>query len=325
MQVGNDGTAAGEWYSSLARSVDGTGGIESLGNGYSALTSRQSHTLLVTFESVDKILAHRPEQTPLAAALADESGMSFLTLLSERRAWYRDPVVYAYFDRLIDEGYFDTFDRVVFYGAGMCGYAAAAYSVAAPGATVIAVNPVATLDPSVTGWDRRYFRYRRLNFTTRYGYGPEMIEAAAQAFVLFDPYRRPDAMHAALYTNRHVHMLRCRHLGKTLETDLAAMGILDEVLDAACEGQLTPQIFHRLYRARRGHAPYYDRLRAQLEAEDRPYLTALLSRVAAAKFGQPADRERFDELEELLLRQGRSLPGTPAGAKARDARGQGRS
>lgn len=281
MQVGNGGTELGEWYNRLARSVDGTGGIESLGNGYTALTSCQSRTLLVTFESVDTLRATRPDQMPLAADLADETGVSYLTLLSEDRAWFRNKAVYDYFDGLIDSGFFDDYDRVVFYGAGMCGYAAAAYSVAAPGATVIAINPVATLDPSVAGWDRRYFRYRRLNFTRRYGYGPDMLDAAEQAYILFDPYRRPDAMHAALFTRPHVHMLRCRHMGKSLETDLSNMGVLGEVLDAACEGQLTPGVFYRLYRARRGYAPYLARLRSFLDTEDRPYLASLLSRATA--------------------------------------------
>jgi hypothetical protein len=50
-------------------------------------------------------------------------------------------------------GFFDDFDQVVFYGAGQCGYAAAAFSVATPGATVVAIQPQATLDPRVTEWD----------------------------------------------------------------------------------------------------------------------------------------------------------------------------
>lgn len=308
MQVGNDGTELDAWYERLARSVDGTGGIERLGNGYTAMTSCQSRTLLVTFETVDRIRAARPEQLPFALDVADESGFSQLTLLSETRAWFRDNVVYDYFDRLIDTGFFDDYDRVVFYGAGMCGYAAAAFSVAAPGATVVAINPVATLDPSVAGWDRRYFRYRRLNFTSRYGYGPDMLDAAEQAYILFDPYRRPDAMHAALFTKPHVQMLRCRHLGKSLETDLMNMGVLNELLDAACEGQISQDVFYRLYRARQSYPPYISRLQSYLETEDRTYLGALLSRSAAERIGRPSDVKRFEQLSEQLQQQGRTLP-----------------
>ena len=65
--------------------------------------------------------------------------------------WFRYPKVHAYFNRLVDDGFFDDLDKVVFYGAGPCGYAAATFSVAAPGATVVAIQPQATLDPRVTG------------------------------------------------------------------------------------------------------------------------------------------------------------------------------
>jgi hypothetical protein len=43
----------------------------------------------------------------------------------------------------VDDGFFDEFEQVIFYGSGSSGYAAAAFSVAAPGATVIAVQPQA--------------------------------------------------------------------------------------------------------------------------------------------------------------------------------------
>ena len=108
-------------------------------------------------------------------------------MVAEGQSWFRDPAVFAYFDRLVDDGFFDEFERVIFYGAGPCGYAAAAYSVAAPGATVVAVQPQATLDPRMTEWDDRFVEMRRTSFTDRYGYAPDMLDAADQAFVLYDP------------------------------------------------------------------------------------------------------------------------------------------
>ena len=63
-----------------------------------------------------------------------EHRWSHMALISDSDTWFRDPAVYGWFDRLVDEGFFDEFDRVLFYGAGPCGYAAAAFSVSAPGA-----------------------------------------------------------------------------------------------------------------------------------------------------------------------------------------------
>ena len=44
--------------------------------------------------------------------------------------WYRDETVHDFFDRLRDQGFFRQFDRVVFYGTSMGGYAACAFSLA---------------------------------------------------------------------------------------------------------------------------------------------------------------------------------------------------
>lgn len=56
---------------------------------------------------------------------------SSLSLISEGDTWFRDPAVYRYFDRLVDDRFFEGFDEVLFFGAGPCGYAAAAFSVCA--------------------------------------------------------------------------------------------------------------------------------------------------------------------------------------------------
>ena len=82
---------------------------------------------------------------------------------------------------MVDYGFFDELDQVVFYGSGPCGYAAAAFSVAAPGATVVAVQPQAKLDPRVTVWDSRHRKMRRADFTSRYGYAPDVLVIAEQA------------------------------------------------------------------------------------------------------------------------------------------------
>ena len=105
---------------------------------------------------------------------------------------------------LVYDEFFDDFNQVVFYGAGPRGYAAAAFSVAAPGATIAAPQPQATLDPRVTEWDDRHLKIRRTHFTSLYGYAPDMLDAAKQAYVIYDPYERLDAAHAAMFTRSNV-------------------------------------------------------------------------------------------------------------------------
>ncbi|WP_212525216.1 phosphoadenosine phosphosulfate reductase [Actibacterium sp. MT2.3-13A] len=300
------------WYARMAAVGDEQGRFERLGPDHAALFIEQAPTLLVTFESADTIRNTRMDQMPLAATLVDEAGWSQLTLMAEGETWFRDPAVYAFFDRLVDEAFFEDFDRVVFYGADMGGYAAAAFSVAAPGATVIALAPQATLDPRVCEWDDRFFAYRRLNFSDRYGYAPDMIDAAERAYILYDPQNPLDAMHAALFTRANAVKLRCRHFGATLETDLLNMGVLTELIDAACEGQMSPRVFHQLLRARRDYLPYLRHLLVHLERSERPYLAALLCRSAIKRTSRPRFRKRLEELKAMLAEEGHALPPEPA-------------
>lgn len=297
-----------EWLERLAEIGDEAGYFEPLGARHHAFFVDDSPTLLVCFDTVEQARAGT-DQMPFGHALARKNGWSYLGILAEDESWYRDPAVYGYFDRLTDDAFFEDFDRVTFYGAGMGGYGAAAYSVAAPGATVVALAPVATLDPAVAGWDGRYRHARRLNFTDRFGYAPDMIEGAGEVFVLFDPFEPLDAMHAALFTRPFVTKLACRHFGDRIEPMLHGLGLVEAILERACTGRLDAAGFWSLLRARRGHAPYLRRLLAAIDAQDRPYLAAILCRaVLDARGAAPRFRRRLDELRGELEARGVSLP-----------------
>ena len=41
------------------------------------------------------------------------------------------------------------------------------------------MQPQATLDPRVAEWDDRFLHMRRTDFTDRYGYAPDMLDAAS--------------------------------------------------------------------------------------------------------------------------------------------------
>lgn len=239
-----------------------------LDSRHGALFTEDDETLLVSFEEAG---AMRRSSTGLPAALdvAGREGWSQLCLFSEGDTFFRSECVYSFIDDLIDDGFFDRFDRVVFTGAGSCGYAAAAYSVAAPGATVVLLRPLATLDPGRTEWDRRYRRLRRTDFRDRYGYAPDMLDAAGEAFVIYDPDVLEDAVHASLFARAEVSLLRCRWLGPALEKELAEMGVLSSVLEAAGKGVLDPARFFDLYRKRQEYRPYLRRILNRLHSQDR--------------------------------------------------------
>lgn len=287
-----------EWIAQLSAIAEEFGGFEDLGARHFATRIDEGSTLLVSFETVQGIQLHSEIGQPLGWDMVRAEGWSHLGLISDGDTWFRDPQVYALFDRLTDEGYFEEYERVIFYGAGPCGYAAAAFSVASPGAIVLAVQPQATLDPRVTEWDSRFTHMRRTSFTDRYGYAPDMMDAAQRGYVLYDPAEDLDAMHAALFTRPNVTKLRLRHMGDALQGDLVEMEILSDLLTLIAEDKLTCAAFARLARARRDHPPYLRNLLGQLDAAHRPYLALMLCRNVVERMHAPRIRRRLDGLEK---------------------------
>jgi hypothetical protein len=166
MTAASAAASGGDWLSAMDLIAEDDGYLERLGARHWAFFAEDRPQLLVTFERAETIRA-RESQLPAAYEMAKARGWSILTLIAEGETWWRDRAVWGYFDRLVDDAFFDDFDQVLFHGAGPAGYAACAYAVAAPGARVLAVAPRATLDPEVAGWDRRNLAARRLDFTTR--------------------------------------------------------------------------------------------------------------------------------------------------------------
>ncbi len=284
-----------DWLARLDSLGDEHGYFERLGPDHAALFIDAGPKLLVTFETVEG--ARRAAgATPRGIEHVTRNGWSLLALLSRGETWFRDPAVWGTFDRLTDDGFFEDFESVLFTGSGPAGYAAAAYSVAAPGARVLALRPYATLDPSVAGWDRRHLRDRRRDFSSRYGYAPEMIDAAAAAFVLHDPGYAPDAMHAALFHKGHVVALRCPLSGARVEAILDQMAVTPDLVDLAMEGRLDRLSFARLWRARRSHPTYLRGLLKRLEADGRRGLAARVCRHGLSTRDRPLFERKLAEL-----------------------------
>lgn len=281
------GLSRQEWLDTVDRIVDEDGYLEPLGQKHNAIFYEEGSTLLVTFETIQGIQALSELGQPLGWQMIREQGWSHLCLTSNGDTWFRDPAVYGFFDRLVDDGFFDEFEQVLFYGSGPCGYAAAAFSVTAPGANVLAIQPQATLDARLTEWDDRFTDLRRVDFCSRYGYAPDMLDAATQAYVIYDPREQLDAMHAALFTRPNVIKHRMRFMGAALQTDLLEMNTWVATLRAAADGKLTDKVFAHLFRARRDHRPYQRNLLDALQRDRRtPLVEALCNNVAGRMGGR---------------------------------------
>lgn len=279
----------------LDRIGEESGYLQPLGPRHWAFFLDEAPTLLVTFEQIDDICA-RPGQIPLGLEVARQHGWSHLCLIADGDTFYRDARVYGYFDRLIDDAFLEDFDQVLFFGAGVQGYAAAAFSVAAPGSTVVALSPRATLAPSIAGWDRRAMAARKLDFTSRYGYAPDMTDGVRQLVVIHDPGCIEDAMHATLFQGPYVMQLCTPRLGGRLDLALSQMGLAAPLLQAAMDGTLTPHRFATLWRERRNFVPYLRTLLMQLHAKGRVKLEKQVCQNVTTRLNAPRFRKRLADI-----------------------------
>jgi hypothetical protein len=290
------GLKQSEWLGALKKVMEDLGDFSELDENHIMTFVKQRSKLIVTFETVQGILSLSETAQPLGFELARSEEWSHLCLISDGDTWFRSQELYAMFDELTDNGFFDDFDDVLFYGAGPCAYAAAAFSVAAPGATIFALQPQATLDPDVAVWDKRFSEMRRLNFSDRYGYAPDMIEAAKKMYLFYDPHEQMDAMHAALFSGSHVEKIKLPFMGAALQTSLLQMTLLMDLLKSAGYGKLSRAEFFRKYRARRNYSQYLKSLMARLDADERHYLNVILCRNVTARLTAPKFARRLETL-----------------------------
>ncbi|WP_323036894.1 phosphoadenosine phosphosulfate reductase [Pararhodobacter sp.] len=289
-----------DWLAIMDEIGEEAGYMEPLGDQHSAFFSDMGTVLLVSFETVSGIRGAGGGQMPLGYQIAAPRGWSSLSIIAHEETWYRDHHVYGYFDRLIDDAFFEDFDHVVFYGAGMGGYGAAAFSVAAPGCTVLALAPQATLDTEMAEWDRRFLKARRLNFTDRFGFAPDMTDGCARVFLVYDPIQQVDAVHVAFFRGPHITKLRAPHIGRDPQAELAVINILRPLIEGACADTLDAGTFYRLWRARRKHAQYLGRLAGRVQSQNRPQRFVQVLRAAVALVDHPQLRRALVRAEAAV-------------------------
>jgi len=289
-----------EWRTWLADFGAENGFHEELGPDHTALFVQGNSTLIVTFENLDHVFERSESKLPWGFDFVRSRGWSILGLMAHDWTWYRDGNVHDFFDRLRDEGFFAKFEKVVFYGASMGGYAACAFAAAAPGSTVIAISPQATLDRTVASWETRYRKAWVRDFEDRYGYAPDMLQSAQKAYLFYDPLAPLDAMHMALFRGDHINKLKCRFLGHRIASAMQGMGILKPVVEGCVDGSLGPAEFYRLLRNRREFPRYLKDLLLRLDQLNRPGLMVLYCEYVLARRRGPAFRKRLNQARKQL-------------------------
>lgn len=249
-------------------------------------------TLLVSFENAGTARDISEAGLPVGFELAFSGAWSSLAVVSHGDSHFDEPEICATLDRLADDGFFDSFAQVVFYGAGPGGYAAARYSAVSPRARVLALQPNGATTPKLADWGDVVATLQD-QIIGGYGYAPAMLDGAEDAFVVYDPRVAHDALHASIFTGANVTKLRMPSLGTTLPRTLNRMGRLHGLLDLLAAGRLNEFTFAQALRARRDDTGYLLRLLTKAEQTGHPELAQAICRYAAPRMQVPRFHRRL--------------------------------
>lgn len=289
----------------LKAEIGADGFQRQLDDGHWVTFLSRGPNLLVTFEPLEITLVADQTGLPMGMDFLEDKNWSLLHFSNANESWFRSQAMYDFLDGLVDDCFFEDFDQVTFFGVGTSGYAAAAFSVVAPGATVVAIRPQATLDTEKAGWDHRYPEARRLRFNDRFGYAPDMLEGAGNAVILYDPLEHLDAVHASLFQGPNVMRLKCRYMRDSIDTSLKQMDVLHRVIELAANGTLTAEMFYKMIRVRRNHARYLRSLMFHVDREEHTLRTAIVCAHVLQRINGPAFRRKLASARDKLAARGK--------------------
>ena len=297
------------WRENFQKAAGENGFFEELSHEHRALFVPKGNVLVVAFENLDDARQNPDNRLPWGMDFLTSRGWSALGIMAHGHTWYRDPAIARFFDRLREEGFFEQFKRVVFYGVSMGGYAATAYASACPGSDVLVVNPQATLSRDVTlGWETRFKPAWKRDYDGPYGFGPDGVRQARKVRIFYDPKIAADALHVALYQGSNIEKYRCRHHGHGMLTTWRHMGVLSQIITGCIEDTLTQQEIYTLLTARKRNPFFQKRMLNYLLTTGRPYWLAQYCN-AVLEDCKPQKRPKFlrnkNEANEVLIKQGK--------------------
>lgn len=218
--------------------------------------SGNNEILQVTFDYLDSEGATAEVPAPYGQKFAEDSGWSILGVVSKRHIWFREEELHDVFDYLRDSSFFSKFSRCIFSGVSKGGYGALAFSAAAPGAVVVAIEPQSTLDSKIVPWETRY---PIGDWHGRYIDGAECCKTASVVYVFYDKFFEPDRKHAQRILGHNVKYITCNHLRHGLSLCFFKMGILKEIMRALIMNEFSPREFRQLFRKNRLKTQRYAR------------------------------------------------------------------
>lgn len=266
---------APRWLADLRRSDYRRGWYHSDEKFAAQFTQRAGDTLIVSFDNLSNVSDPSLARETWGYGFYGAEGWSHLGVMAFEKNWYRDDALFDFMEE--KQTLFQRFSRVIMTGTSMGAYAATAFADLAPGCTVVAFSPQATLKKSTVPWEERFNSGRKQDWSGRYAHGPDHCKQARDVFIVYDPYFEPDRLHAEFYRGDNVHHLKSWYSSHKSAQFMRRAEILKSVMQEAVAGTLTPALYYKLFRSRRDLIWYYNGLADHLIAKGHKRLASQLA------------------------------------------------
>ena len=289
--------------SALAKICRARGGFSWFNDTYGFAFVPGSSDLVVSFDDQQHAGFKESRSPANFQSIVPELGASILGVMAADSHWFRSDFVHDGIEHLAAHGFFDTFERVLFMGASMGGFAALTYARQAPSARVLAIAPQSTLDPALMPDDRRWRWTRRLDWTGRYGDAVSGLQGT-RPMVLSDP-RDPFEVAQIDRMREKVDVFGTPFSGTKTGVYLRRTGGMTELISAALAGKVSQQMVARLLKDRREIPKYIRQQATRAEAQGnigRALRIINFAQRSGSKRGYAEIRER---LEKSLAEDGK--------------------
>ena len=220
--------------------------------------------LVVSFDAEES--QQDPNSLPWLYRPFRDQGLAVLGVKTKRADWYRGEAIRAFFQSADFQFLTGAYDRVIFTGSSMGGFAALTFCT--PGSLVLAHHPQTGLDPERTPWDTRFAGSQLLDWSGSFAQAEEGASRAARVFVTYDPFHETDRRHADRLDSGNLVRLKAPFLGHPLPGFLRRMGLLAELVPLALSGELTAAWWRTAIRKRRDLPRYHLIMAEHLQAPD---------------------------------------------------------
>ena len=245
--------------------------------------TRRSESLVVSFDFAFTEKRATAPRRPWGHKFFSEQNASTLGVMVKQTDWYRDRQLHDFLLSLKRNGFFAQFAQCLFVGGSMGGSAAAAFSGIAPGSTVVSINPQSTLSPSLVPWEKRFAVGKACDWSGAFVDAAHECRAAAQVYIVYDPYHEPDRLHAHRFASANVTHLHCPFYDHHLPTHLSRIGALKPFMAAACQGTLSAADFNRLMKRRSQDPVFFKKLYERCRKKRRWARARKLAEIACAR------------------------------------------